>query len=236
MKCFCTLFFTLLLCTGHCQAAGGGSSGGGGGGGRGGGSSSSSSSSSGRSSSSSSSSGSRGTSSSSRSPTSVPARTKTVSTASASIYGSGLSKYKGPIGAYPAGTRTVYVPQNSNLLLGVAWLVIANDEIEDYDDDSSQNIPLDPSDLPPGCRAINQTLAPDYSDAHNATDAESVSFWSSPKIYNVGNLTIECQPVDITIGEDDSKKKLSGGAIAGIVIGSVVGFLILLVIIAAICN
>ena len=203
------LFFDEIRCPG-------GSSGGGGRGG---------SSSSGSSSRSSSSSGSRSSSSSSSKSGGIKTASnpRTVSTASASIYGSGLSKYNGPTGAYPAGTRSVYVPSGPNFLLATTWLLIINDEIDDFDEGSSaHSVPIDPNDPPPGCTLSNSSATPigNFSD-------DEVTYWNRSRIYNEGNFSIECQPVDITIGENSDSRGLSAGAIVGIVIGSIVGLVFL---------
>ena len=44
----------------------------------------------------------------------------------------------------PAGTRSVYIPSTgTNLLLATRWLLIINDEIDDYDQDSADhNVPI----------------------------------------------------------------------------------------------
>ena len=104
-------------------------------------------------------------------------------------------------------------------MLATTWLLIINDEIEDYDQNSADhNVPIDPNDPPPGCTLTNSTASP----VGNFTDMEA-SFWNTSRVYNEGNYSLECQPVDITIGESDESHGLSGGAIAGIVIGSVAG-------------
>lgn len=193
------------------------SSGGGGasGGGRGGGSVSSSS---------------RASSSSSSSRAGTSTTTKTVTSASQSRYSSGLSKYKGPIGAtnLASGSRAVFVPTGNNYFI---WFLLVNGDVEEYGNEID-DVSVDMNDLPPGCTIANSTSA-----STNSTATYDQQYLEQTHTYSIDDLDITCGPVDITTADDNKESSsLSVGALFGIIVGSVVGFIVVVALLCLSCK
>lgn len=101
-----------------------------------------------------------------------------------------------------------------------------DDDFEEYGQ-PSQNVLIDPANLPPGCLLYNGTLS-----TQNVT--ETAEYWGQPHIYQQNNVTFQCSPVDITVGAMESHG-LSDGAMAGIIIGAVLGFAVIAFMLCICC-
>lgn len=180
------------------------------------------------------SSSSRASSSSSSSPSSssragTSTTTKTVSSASQSRYSSGLSKYRGPIGAtnLASGSRAVFVPTGNNYFI---WFLLVNGDVEEYGNEND-DVSIDMNDLPPGCTTANGT-----SSSTNGTVTYDQQYLEQTHTYSIDDLDITCGPVDITTADDDEKGSLSAGALFGIIVGSVVGFIVVVAVLCLSCK